>query len=303
MSEIRFDGRVAIVTGAGNGLGRAYAIMLASRGAKVVVNNRTQAAAVDVVNKIRAAGGAAVPDNHLVGTRESAQAILQTALDHFGKVDIVVNNAGNGHRDPFDTAPPELFIEQINVHALGSLWLCRAAWPLLKQARYGRIINTTSGTVLGFPQAVGYLTAKAAVIGLNRALAYEGAEYGIKSNCVSPLAQTKASSRPTGHPVYDRVWVDWKPDAVAPLVALLAHETCPVNGEVFTAGGGRVGRLFFGETLGYVDPDLSPESLRANFHRVEDRAGYEVFADAPEAVTRRKSLVEQARAEKGTIPN
>jgi NAD(P)-dependent dehydrogenase (short-subunit alcohol dehydrogenase family) len=301
MSEIRFDGRVAIVTGAGRGLGRAYAIALASKGARVVVNNRTQTVARDVVDQINAAGGEAVVDNHLVGTQESAEAILQTALDNFGKVDIIVNNAGNGHRDSFDVAPPELFVEQINVHALGSLWLARAAWPLLKQARYGRIVNTTSGTILGFPQAAGYLTAKAAVIGLNRALAYEGEEYGIKSNCVSPLAQTKGLSRPSGHPVYDRVWVDWKPDSVSPLVALLAHETCPVNGEVFTAGGGRVGRLFFGETLGYVNPDLTAESLRENFDRVEDRTGYEVFRDAPDAVTRRKALVEAARTGKRSL--
>jgi NAD(P)-dependent dehydrogenase (short-subunit alcohol dehydrogenase family) len=298
MSELRFDGRVAIITGAGNGLGRAYAIFLASRGASVVVNNRSEAAAHEVVRLITEAGGNAVADNHLVGTQESAERILKTTLDRFGKVDIVVNNAGYGHRDPFETAPSERFVDQLTVHAFGSLWLNRVVWPLMREARYGRIINTTSGTILGFPQASGYLTAKGAVIGLSRALAYEGEEFGIKSNCVSPLAQTKASSRPSGHPVYDRVWVDWKPESVAPLVAVLAHESCPVNGEVFTAGGGRVGRLFFGETLGYVDPDLSPESLLSNFDQVEDRTGYQVFRDAPDAVTKRRALVAEAHARK-----
>jgi NAD(P)-dependent dehydrogenase (short-subunit alcohol dehydrogenase family) len=190
MSEMRFDGRVAIVTGAGNGLGRSYARMLAARGAKVVVNDigtssmgkgHDEAPAHAVAREIIDAGGQAVADTHTVADERSAGAIVQTAIDAFGKVDILVNNAGISIMAPFGELSSADFTKVVNTNMMGVVWTCRAAWPHMQKARYGRIVNITSTSFLGHPTLTAYVTARAATFGFTRTLGLEGTEYNISA--------------------------------------------------------------------------------------------------------------------------
>ena len=174
MSEMRFDGRVAIVTGAGNGLGRSYARLLAARGARVVVNDigtssmgkgYDEAPAHAVTREIIDAGGQAVADTHTVAEEDSARAIVQTALDAFGKLDILVNNAGISIMAPFGELSSADFMKVVNTNMMGVVWTCRAAWPHMQKARYGRIVNITSTSFLGHPTLTAYVAARAATSG------------------------------------------------------------------------------------------------------------------------------------------
>jgi NAD(P)-dependent dehydrogenase (short-subunit alcohol dehydrogenase family) len=190
MSEMRFDGRVAIVTGAGNGLGRAYARLLAARGARVVVNDigtssmgrgSSEGPAHTVTREIIGAGGAAVADTHTVADEESARAIVQTALDAFGKLDILINNAGISIMAPFGELSSADFMKVINTNMMGVVWMCRAAWPHMQKASYGRIVNITSTSFLGHPTLTAYVTARAGTFGFTRTLGLEGAQYNINA--------------------------------------------------------------------------------------------------------------------------
>ena len=203
MPELRFDGRTAIVTGAGGNpsLGRAYALVLAERGANVVVNDIGRlpdalgyegvASAEAVVREIEAAGGRAVADAHSVATPEGAGAIVETAMSAFGKVDILVNNAGICPVVAFDAMSAEDFRQTIEINLMGTVYTCRAAWPHMKAARYGRIVNVSSGSMTGLAWQAAYAAAKGGVFSFTRALASEGAEYGIKANIVAPGALTR----------------------------------------------------------------------------------------------------------------
>jgi NAD(P)-dependent dehydrogenase (short-subunit alcohol dehydrogenase family) len=266
--DLVFAGRVAIVTGAGAGLGRAHALLLADRGARVVVNDLGgsvrgegggPAAAEAVVEEITARGGVAVADASTVATAEGGSAIVRTALDSFGRVDIIVNNAGIVREGAFHKLTPGMFDAVLDVHLKGALHVTRAAWPLLRDQRYGRVVNTTSAAgLLGMFGESNYATAKAGLVGLTRALAIEGARRNIKVNAIAPVARTRMS---------EDVLDGFEPDAldpglVSPLVAWLAHEDCDASGEIFSAGGGRVARYFTAVTPGYFKPDLTPEDVR-----------------------------------------
>jgi NAD(P)-dependent dehydrogenase (short-subunit alcohol dehydrogenase family) len=240
--RMRFDGQVAIITGAGRGLGRQYALALATRGAKVVVNNRTGAEdpAADVVNAIQAAGGEAMVNHEDVSAPTAGASLVDAALQTYGRLDIVVSNAGpQSVQGPFVETTLESLEEMLGAHVRGTYTLLRAAWPYLVEHDYGRVITTGSASgFYGQPGAVEYSAAKGAIIGLTRALAHESQGTGVRVNLLSPAGMTGPNERldvPEEQKVLLRRWLD--PALVAPAVLWLAHESCPFNGRIFSAGG------------------------------------------------------------------
>jgi NAD(P)-dependent dehydrogenase (short-subunit alcohol dehydrogenase family) len=285
VSEHRFDGRVAVVTGAGRGIGRGYARLLAARGARVVVNDlgastggsgADAAPAADAVTEILDAGGEAVADANDVATPAGAEALVAAALERFGRIDILVNNAGIIRWAGMPDVDADNLERHLTVHVGGSFHTARAAWPHLAAQGYGRIVNTTSAGVFGLPNNTSYATAKGGIIGLTRSLTLAGADLGIKVNMIAPAAMTRMAGRGGDDPT-----PEMSPDLVAPMVALLAHEDCPVSGEIYAAGSGRFTRLFIAQTAGYVHPGLAPtiEDVAANWAAINDEAGYGVPAD------------------------
>ena len=286
--ELRFDGRVAIVTGAGRGIGRAYARLLAARGAQVVVNDlggsvagdgADRAPASSVVAEIVAAGGTAVADTHDVSRVEGAEAVVATALEEFGCVDVLVNNAGIMRWADMPEVDADAVHAHLAVHTLGSFHTARAAWPHLVDQHYGRIVMTTSSGVLGLRGNVAYATAKGGVIGLMRSLATAGARHGIHVNAIAPAAYTRMAG--AGASPDEPLAARLAPELVAPMVAFLAHESCDTTGEIYTAGAGRFARLFIASTPGYVHTDGPPtiEDVAANWSTINDESDYFVPTD------------------------
>ena len=276
---LRFEGRVAVVTGAGGGLGRAHAIMLASRGARVVVNDVGTAVdgsgggpgpAQEVTQAIIAAGGEAVADTNSVAAVESGAAIIATALESFGRIDILVNNAGTTGKTSMQNLDLRRFDVAISSHLLGTFWTTKAAWPLMLDQGYGRIVNTTSGVgYFGMGGATVYAAAKMGIDGLTRSLAIEAEPHGIRVNCVAPLAQTRMAGS-----VYGAIGQKLDPSLVSSVVTYLAHEECSFNGRVLSAGGGRVAEIFFGSTVGLFEAALAPEDVAARLDEVTDRQAF-----------------------------
>ena len=280
MADLGFDGRVAIVTGAGGGLGREHALLLASRGARVVVNDlggglhgETEGTGNDaeaVAKEIEAAGGVAVADTNTVATAEGGAAIVQTALDAFGQIDIVVNNAGILQDKTFHNMTEDMDHAVIDVHLHGAFNVTRPAWVKFREQGYGRVVNTSSNSGLlgNFGQA-NYGAAKMGLVGFTRVLSHEGAKYNIKVNALAPVAATRMTAGLLGD-MAERVG----PDLVSPIVGWLCHEDCPVTGEVYSAVGGRIARYFVALTPGYYKADLSIEDVRDNFATIRDEKDY-----------------------------
>ena len=280
--------KTALVTGAGRGIGRAYARLLASRGAEVVVNDlgastggsgADAAPAADAVTEIVAAGGVAVADTHDVATPGGAEALVGAAVERFGRLDVLVNNAGIVRWAGMPEVDAADLDRHLAVHVGGSFNTTRAAWPHMAEAGYGRIVMTTSAGVFGLPNNTSYATAKGGVLGLTRSLAIAGAGHGITVNCIAPGAMTRMAGR--GH---EEAGPEMSPDLVAPIVALLAHESCTVTGEAFAAGFGRFARIFVAMTPGYVHDGPAPtiEDVAANWAAITEEAGYCVPADLPD---------------------
>jgi NAD(P)-dependent dehydrogenase (short-subunit alcohol dehydrogenase family) len=293
MNEMRFDGRVALVTGAGNGLGRAYAHLLAARGAHVLINDigagldgsgRSDTPAKTVAEEIASNGGIARADAHDVGDQQGAAAAVQTAIDAFGRIDIVVNNAGYGFSCPFAQYPADQFRRLVDVSFMGAVWVSQAAWPHMQAARYGRIVNTSSASVYGLPGNSAYGAAKAAILGLTRAMALEGAEFGIKCNAISPSAATRGVAAFPPSELKDFLIEYLPPQRAAVAVGYLAHEDCALTGECIVSGGGRIARMFIGQTHGVVDPDVTVEGMRDHLTRIMDTARFEVLKSNTEAI-------------------
>lgn len=295
--SLRFDGKVAIVTGAGRGLGREYALQLARRGAKVVVNDLGEVAgwkfnakevkkvpvAEEVVAEIRAAGGHAVANLDSVLDGEK---IVQTALEAYGQVDIVVCNAGTAHASPIEHVSDEALEFQMAVHVKGAYKVCVAAWPHMKKRRYGRIVLTSSPAGLyGIALTAPYSTAKAALIGLANVLTLEGKRLGIAANCIAPYAATRLTTAGIGKDK-QRFKEDFErslhPGLVAPMVAYLCHESCQERGVTFEAGGGWFSKVRLQRSRGIVLPDTPVvddsliEVVRDRFRDIDDFTDAEV---------------------------
>ena len=284
-NQLGYDGKVVIITGAGGGLGRQHALLMASRGALIVVNDlggavdgsgptsdTAKGAAERVVDEIKAIGGEAVADTNSVATPEGGKAIVKTAVDAFGKVDVVINNAGILRDKAFHNLEPAMTEAVFDVHLRGAFHVTQPAWQIMREQGYGRIVSTSSaaGVFGNFGQA-NYGAAKMGLVGFTQVLAVEGAKYNIKANAIAPLALTRMTEDLLG-----ALGQKLQPEMVSPLVAFLAHEDCPVSGQVFSVGGGRVAHVFIGEAQGYFNANLSMEDVRDNWGTVTDREGYSV---------------------------
>jgi NAD(P)-dependent dehydrogenase (short-subunit alcohol dehydrogenase family) len=286
MQELRFDGRSVIVTGGGRGVGRSYAHLLAARGARVLVADNggaldgTGAAspgpADEVVEEIKAAGGEAVACYDSVADLAGGKAIVEAALDSFGRLDAVINNAGISDPEMFDDVSFEQIQRMLDVHYLGTLYVLKAAWPHLRAAGYGRVVNTCAEGMLGIHKMnVSYAGSKGGVFGITRALAIEGEACGVLVNGISPRATTRLANPEIVAKVHNRRPEEMKlaytaPELAAPVAAYLSHESCRLSGEVLVAGGGKVMRLVAMESKGLDDRELTPERLAENLDTVMD---------------------------------
>jgi NAD(P)-dependent dehydrogenase (short-subunit alcohol dehydrogenase family) len=289
-SKRRYEGRVAIVTGASRGLGRAYARLLAAEGARVVVNGpaleERAATALDVVEEIRASGGEAEADLHDVTL--DAAGIVATALDKWGTVDIVINNAGATDGGGIDEMTPERFERLVDINFRSSVAILRAAWPVMKAKRYGRVVNTSSGSVLGLPACFAYQATKSAILGLTRGLAFDGAPYDIKVNAVCPIAWTAMTAGIPDQQFREFLGSHFSPDLVAPFVGALVAEEAPCTGEVFSVGGGIASRLVLGFTPGYRATAVpSIADYLAHFDQICDTDGLEVAESSMQEIAYR----------------
>jgi NAD(P)-dependent dehydrogenase (short-subunit alcohol dehydrogenase family) len=279
MSDVGFEGRVAIITGAGGGLGREHALLMASRGAQIVVNDLGGAVdgtgsdagpAQKVVEEIEALGGAAVADGNSVATQEGAEGMVKTALEAFGRVDIVINNAGILRDKSFANMTPDLWDPVIAVHLTGTYNVTRAAWGHFREQSYGRIVSTSSAAgIFGNFGQTNYGAAKMGIVGMTRVWAQEGAKYNIRANAIAPVARTRMTEEILG-PLIEKV----DPALVSPVVAYLASEECQVNGEVYSVGAGRVSRIFIAEAPGYFKKDLTVEDVRDNWDTIRAEGDY-----------------------------
>jgi NAD(P)-dependent dehydrogenase (short-subunit alcohol dehydrogenase family) len=281
MDELTFDGRVAIVTGAGNGIGRLHALELARRGARVVVNDLggamdgtgSSASVADaVVTEITEAGGEAVASTHSVATPEGGAAIVQTAVDAWGRVDALVNNAGILRDASFKNTTPDLVDPVIDVHLRGAFNVTRPAWLLMLDQGYGRIVNTSSGSGIfgNFGQA-NYGAAKMGLIGLTRVLGIEGGRKGICTNAIAPIAKTRMTEEIMGEG-----GDAYAPELITPLVVYLLHESCDRNGNFYSVGGGMVSRVFIGSTAGIEDPELTPEKVASAIDEIDETSEWQL---------------------------
>jgi NAD(P)-dependent dehydrogenase (short-subunit alcohol dehydrogenase family) len=262
-------GCVAIVTGAGRGLGRCHALELARRGARVVVNDLAGDSdpAAQVVEDIRAAGGVAVANHDNVATAEGGERIVQQALDEFGSLAIVVNNAGILRDKAFHNLSSDLIESVLLVHLTGAFNVTMPAWRHLRTAGYGRVVNTTSASGLfgNFGQA-NYGAAKAGLVGLTRSLAVEGRKVGIAVNAISPMASTRMTEDLLGENAELLA-----PEQVSPVVAYLCHRDCRINGQIVSVGGGHVSAVITSVTRGITETELSAEAVRDRLDEIFNR--------------------------------
>lgn len=290
-AQMRFDGEVVVVTGAGRGLGREHALQFAARGAKVVINDLGVESAGDgadvsvaqtVADEIIAAGGTAVADIHSVADADGAAAVIATAIEAFGRVDVLVNNAGIISYGSFGDLTDDQWHRMQSVTVDGTYFMSRAAWPVFRAQGKGVIVNTTSNAgFAGCPQLSHYGTAKLAIAGLTKSLALEGEEFGIRVNAIAPMAITRMN-RDAFFSGAERESDDWQEELrsgkipmgpaeiVSPTVLWLAHRSTSVNGEIFSTSSGKVARVAFVVGEGWFDPDHTPEDLRDNTQAISE---------------------------------
>ena len=278
MGDLRFDDRVAVVTGGGRGLGRSYALLLAAQGAKVVVNDVDEAPTEEVVHEIVAAGGEAVAVVDSVATREGGQAIIDTALERYGRIDILVHNAGNVRRASLREMSYDDFEAVVDVHLRGAFHVVRPAFPHMCDAGYGRIVLTSSiGGLYGNREVANYAVAKAGVIGLSNVAAIEGADHGVKSNVIVPAAVTRMAEG-----IDTSAYPPMGAELVAPVVGWLAHESCSVSGEMLIALAGRVAKAVVAETPGVYRPTWSIAEVGEHLGAIRDASEPVVFPVVPD---------------------
>jgi NAD(P)-dependent dehydrogenase (short-subunit alcohol dehydrogenase family) len=287
MSELRFDGKTVLITGGGRGVGRSHALSLASRGARVVVvdpgvavdgSGGSEGPAAEVVAEIKAAGGEAVACCESVTDERGVAAMITAALDSFGRLDAVINNAGINGPDLFEDHTAEQFRRMCEVNYIGTALVSHAAWKHFMKSGGGRIVNTASEGPLGIHEMMtAYGGSKGGVIGLTLTLAAEGPKYGIAVNGFSPRIATRMSSPEVMSHVYGRppesfakLGQIFPPELASPAVVYLSHESCPLNGVILCCGGGQVLRMAVMQNQGYTSENLTAEEIVANIDQVID---------------------------------
>jgi NAD(P)-dependent dehydrogenase (short-subunit alcohol dehydrogenase family) len=293
MTELRFDNRVAVITGAGRGLGREYALLLASKGAKVVVNDigaELNGEGVDagpaeaVAQEIRAAGGDAIACTESVATREGGKAIIDTALNQYGRLDILIANAGNLRYGSMKEITHEDFAAVLDVHLWGTFNVVRPAFPLLCKAGYGRIVLTSSisGLYANLRGVVNYAMSKTSMIGLCNVLALEGAAEGVKCNIIAPGSVTRMGGRVDQTDYPDTMG----PEMVAPAVGWLCHESCSITGETLTSIAGRIAKMFIAETPGVYRHRWTIDEVGAQIDAIRKADTPLMFPTVPDGITK-----------------
>ena len=289
MNDIRFDNKVAVITGAGNGLGKSHALFLASRGARVVVNDLggtvagtggSRAVADAVVKEITAVGGEAVANYDTVATQEGGQRVIHTALDAFGTVDILINNAGNVRDKSFAKMDLDDFRSLIDVHLMGAVYCTHAAWPIMREKGFGRVVMTTSSAGLyGNHGHTNYGTAKMALIGFMNSLKEEGQRYNITVNAIAPIALTRMSE-PATTPQYAPLM---KPEFVTAAVAWLCAPDNTDSGHIIQAGAGYYSKIEVREAAGALFDTQTipqPEQIRERYPEITDMGEAAPYANA-----------------------
>jgi len=285
MTQRRFDGRVAVITGSGRGLGFEYARLLASLGAKIVINDNGSAldgsgadtsVAQQAVDQIKAEGGEAVACTESVATEQGGKAIIDAALDTWGRIDALIHNAGNTRFDSLDEITHEAFRALVDVHMMGAFNVVRPAFPVMKAAGYGRVVLTGSiGGIYTMPQTVHYAMSKASMIGLNNAISVEGNAFGVKSNVILPGAVTRMAEG-----IDTSQFPPMDPALVAPMVGYLSNEDCAVSAEIYAAVAGRMARVYVTETHGVWHKDWSIDSVAENLEAIRDTSNNLTFHPA-----------------------
>jgi NAD(P)-dependent dehydrogenase (short-subunit alcohol dehydrogenase family) len=296
MTPVDFDGESVIVTGAGRGLGREYALELARRGARIVVNDVVEDAASEVAAEVEEIGADALVSVASVSDPDGARSLVATALRGFGAVHALVNNAGIMRNGMLEDLEPRDLEEVLEVNLAGHFYPCQAVWGAMREAGYGRIVMTSSGAGMFAMQGESnYAASKGGVYGLMKALAEEGRPDGIAVNAVLPMANTAmgANDPVPGHAGRYPAWANAalrprrKAEAVSPMVALLAHRAWAHTGEAYSAGFGRYGRVFLAETPGWVGPTDSPataEQILEHAGRIRDTEGFAIPANIYEEI-------------------
>ena len=299
MGDLGFEGRVVIVTGAGSGLGKSHALEFARRGAQVVVNDlggavdgsgSGNAAADVVVQEIEAAGGVAVANYDSVSSQEGGEGIVQTALDNFGRVDVVVNNAGILRDRSFSKMSEEEMHSVLDVHLRGAFYVSQPAFRAMKENNYGRFVFTASaaGVFGNFGQA-NYGAAKMGLVGLSNVLSQEGVKNDIKSNVIAPIALTRMT---TG--IMDGLGLQLDPEYVTSMVVYLGSEECQQTHEIYSVGAGRYARVFVGLCPGWADVEsetVTAEGVRDHLDQIRDPAGYTIPGNAAEEMMEAIKLI------------
>lgn len=287
MTELRFDGRVAVITGGGRGLGRAHALLLASRGCRIVVNDPGVSMAGDATDEgpaealaqeIRDLGGEAVANLDSVATASGGEAIVQSAIDAFGRIDIVIHSAGNVRRAMLHEMTCEDFDAVLDVHLRGAFHVVRPAYALMREQGFGRFVFTSSiNGLYGKSNNANYATAKAGMMGLSNSIAIEGKDTGITSNLIVPAAVTRMSAG-----IDTSQFPPMEPEMIAPVIAWLCHESCTVSGEMLVAAAGRVARAWVAESRGVYRPEWSIEDVAAHADAIRDTGSAEHFTPVPD---------------------
>lgn len=286
MAQLRYDNRVAVITGAGRGLGRSYAELLAARGAKIVINDiggnlkgegADRGPAEEAVAAIKAAGGEAIANSDSVATPAGGKAIIEAAMDTWGRIDILIHNAGTVRRGSLKEMPQADFDASIDVHFRGAFHVARPAFPLMCKAGYGRVVMTSSDVGLyGTPNTVNYAMSKAGMIGLINVIALEGAAEGVKANAIVPAAVTRMAEG-----VDTSKFPPMTTDMVAPAVAWLCHESCDATAQLIVAGAGRVARAYVAETHGAYSANWTVEEIAAKAEAIRKTDPIVTFEPVP----------------------
>lgn len=271
----RFDGQVAVVTGAGGGMGREHAKLLASLGASVVVNDLSQGAE-ETVQLIVDAGGIAVVNHDDVSTEAGGAAIIEAAITNFGRIDIVISNAGIIKNVPFAEMTADHFDKVMKVNAYGAFYVTKAAWPHFINQNYGRVVLVTSSSAfVSQPLISQYAASKGAVLGMGKSIADEGAAYGITVNMLAPGAFTAMAGSMEDEESRKRMELMMPASLVAPVAAWLAHKDNTLNGEIIEAAAGRAALNFIGSTKGFWSKDLTVNDLFTNQEEVVNKDGFQ----------------------------